>query len=426
MSNLLTNNKIMIKYNDMKKMFFQALAVIICLVSCKPANTVVEDPVETGSLSLNIVELADYITVNTKADDGIIDYTDVSNYDVEIIGPTTYKGKYSEFIGTIIELSSGTYTISVTSPDTEPAAFEQPIYRADDTFVIKAGEVTDLQLKCVPYNCKVTIELTENFKKELATYEVVVGNGLGELVWTKNESVDDFGTGKAGYFLPRGLEVKVKGYRSIDNTEATAVYYVKNPQPAEHHIVTIDAKVSGTIGGVTIDVVTDFNEISDDIFIDGLDEPYVDRPDFGDGDDSGSEEEQTKPSIVWEANPFFDPVTIKKGDEISMTIKAPAGIQTFVVEVSPNFKSAVSMIGGKDYIDLINDADTWKPFGLPVGDEVLGATEIVFELTPFIDTLCGVAGGQTVEFTLKASDSNEEEILIDGEYPVVTIIVPAN
>ena len=109
-----------------------------------------------------------------------------------------------------------------------------------------------------------------------------------------------------------------------------------------------------------------------------------------------------------------------------MTIKAPAGIQTFVVEVSPNFKSAVSMIGGKDYIDLINDADTWKPFGLPVGDEVLGATEIVFELTPFIDTLCGVAGGQTVEFTLKASDSNEEEILIDGEYPVVTIIVPAN
>lgn len=412
----------MIKYNNMKKILFQAAAVM-CLVSCIHGNTVKEELPDVGSLSFDVVELADYVTVDTKSG---VDYTDLANYDVVIDGPVKLKEKFSYFSGRVVELNSGTYTISVMSPGAEPAAFEQPIYRADDTFVIKAGEVTDLQLTCVPYNCMVTIELTENFKKELSAYEVIVGNGLGELVWTKNDEIDDFGAGKAGYFLPRGLEVKVKGYRSVDGSEATAVYYVKNPQAGEHHVLTIDAKVSGTIGGITIDVVSEFNEINDDIYVDGIEESYVDRPDFGDDDNSGTGGGNSdRPSIVWETNPFFDPVEIKPGDEISLVIKAPAGLKTLVVEVSDNFKAAVSMIGGKDYIDLVNDTESWAQFGLPVGDQVSGAVELVFELTPFIDTLCGVAGGQTVEFILKASDSNDEEILIDDEYPVVTLIVPS-
>ena len=83
------------------------------------------------------------------------------------------------------------------------------------------------------------------------------------------------------------------------------------------------------------------------------------------------------------------------------------------------------MIAQKDYIDLINDADIWAPFGLPVGDQVAGQTELVFELTPFIDTLCGAAAGMTVQFILLATDSEDTEVLIGGDTPVVTINVPA-
>ena len=221
--------------------------------------------------------------------------------------------------------------------------------------------------------------------------------------------------------------MKVKGHRSIDNTEATAVYYVKNPQPAEHHIINLDAKVTGQIGGITIDFSTTFNEVENDIHVDGMDEGYVDRPDFDGSEDGGSEEENTTdPTIIWDANPFFDPISIKKGDQISLTIKAPLGLKTFRVEVSDNFKAAVSMIAQKDYIDLINDADIWRPFGLPVGDQVAGQTELVFELTPFIDTLCGAAAGLTVEFILLATDANDTEVLLDGDTPVVTINVPSN
>lgn len=411
----------------MNKIFSLAFVLIVGLISCNRVE--IDNHGDKGSLVLNLSDNAEYVVVKAGTD-----YGDLSTYDVVIEGPTRVSEKYATLVGRVVELGSGSYTITITSPETEPAAFNQPIYSATESFEIKAGEVTSLDLVCKPANTMVSIMLSENFKKELATYEVVVNNGLGELVWTKDNTKDDFAPASAsdtlsalkGFFLPRGLEIKVKGHRSIDNTEATAVYYVKNPQAAEHHIIKLDAKVTGQIGGITIDFVTTFNEIGDDIYVDGMDETYVDRPDFDGSEDDGEEEvESTAPSIIWESNPFFDPVSIQKGDVISLTIKAPLGIKTFRVEVSDNFKPAVSMIAQKDYIDLINDVAIWQPFGLPVGDQVSGQTELVFELTPFIDTLCGAAAGMTVEFILIATDANDTEVLIDGETPVVTLNVPA-
>ena len=404
----------------MKKTFLFLITMTAGLIACNREESVNET--QFGGLSFKVSENTDYILVTKSG----TDYGDITTYDVVIDGPTKVSEKYSELTGRVVELGSGQYTITITSPNTEPAAFNQPIYTATESFEIRAGEVTSVDLVCRPANTMVTIELSDNFKKELATYEVVVNNGLGELVWTKDQTKDDFAANLAGYFLPRGLEVKVKGHRSIDNTMATAVYYIENPKAAEHHIIKLDAKVTGQIGGITIEFETTFNEVSNDIHVDGFDESYVDRPDFGDSDDSDDEgTTNTAPSIIWAENPFFDPITVNRGDEISLTVNAPLGIKTFRVEVSDNFKPAVSMIAQKDYIDLIEDAAIWEPFGLPVADQVSGQTQLVFELTPFIDTLCGAAAGMTVQFILIATDAEDNEVLIDGDTPVVTINVPA-
>ena len=301
-----------------------------------------------------------------------------------------------------------------------------------ETFEIRAGEVTSLDLLCVPDNCKVTIELSENFMKELATYEVSINNGLGELVWVKDETRNDFAENKAGYFLTRGLEVKVQGHRAIDDTQATAVYYVKNPQPGEHHVIKLDAKVTGTIGGITIDVVTDFNEVQDDIFVDGLEDSYVDRPDFdGTEGEGGEDEEENNNSIVWEGNELFEPQIISPDSQIQMTITMPAGIETFIVEVSDNFKEAVSVIteGGVDYIDLINDPKIIAEFGgdksaLLTGDEIYHQTEIFFDLSSFVPILSSTAKGMTVDFILNATDVNGQQLLFMGDKPTVTMIIP--
>lgn len=411
----------------MKKILFQTLAAAACLVACNRNVTV--ETIETGSLYLALSEETEFITVETKAG---TDYTDFNNYDVVIDGPTKVTEKFSEFAGRVVELGSGNYAITVTSPDTEPAAFEQPIYKAYETFEIRAGEVTSLDLLCVPDNCKVTIELSENFMKELATYEVSINNGLGELVWVKDETRNDFAENKAGYFLTRGLEVKVQGHRAIDDTQATAVYYVKNPQPGEHHVIKLDAKVTGTIGGITIDVVTDFNEVQDDIFVDGLEDSYVDRPDFdGTEGEGGEDEEENNNSIVWEGNELFEPQIISPDSQIQMTITMPAGIETFIVEVSDNFKEAVSVIteGGVDYIDLINDPKIIAEFGgdksaLLTGDEIYHQTEIFFDLSSFVPILSSTAKGMTVDFILNATDVNGQQLLFMGDKPTVTMIIP--
>ena len=411
----------------MKKILFQTLAAAACLVACNRNVTV--ETIETGSLYLALSEETEFITVETKAG---TDYTDFNNYDVVIDGPTKVTEKFSEFAARVVELGSGNYAITVTSPDTEPAAFEQPIYKAYETFEIRAGEVTSLDLLCVPDNCKVTIELSENFMKELATYEVSINNGLGELVWVKDETRNDFAENKAGYFLTRGLEVKVQGHRAIDDTQATAVYYVKNPQPGEHHVIKLDAKVTGTIGGITIDVVTDFNEVQDDIFVDGLEDSYVDRPDFdGTEGEGGEDEEENNNSIVWEGNELFEPQIISPDSQIQMTITMPAGIETFIVEVSDNFKEAVSVIteGGVDYIDLINDPKIIAEFGgdksaLLTGDEIYHQTEIFFDLSSFVPILSSTAKGMTVDFILNATDVNGQQLLFMGDKPTVTMIIP--
>lgn len=409
----------------MKKVVFLTLLSLMTLSSC--VNKVSKD---SGTLDLTIAGLNEYVVVETKS---AVDYTDVNNYDVVIDGPTKYEAKFSQMRGEVVELGSGSYTITVTSPSTEPAAFEQPIYQAYESFVIKAGEVTPLDLVCTPKNCKVTIELSENFVKELATYEVVVSNGLGELTWIKNTERNDFSEGKAGYFLPRGLEIKVKGYRSIDNTEATAVHFVADPQPAEHHIVKLDAKVTGQIGGITIDVNTDFRDREQNVDIPGLDEEYVDRPDFGDDDEGNDDEDETpQNTIEWPSNPTFGKIVLTNDTEIKMNISMPAGIATFIVEVSDNFKELVSVIttNGVEYLDLINDDKIKANFAdspLPTGNELLNQTEVAFDLTSFVSMLMGaMSDGGIVTFVLKATDNNGDPLLFMDDYPTVIMEIPAS
>lgn len=409
----------------MKKVFLLIVMSLSVFTSCR--NRVVPN---VGTLDLRISGLDEYMVVETKS---AVDYTEVNNYDVVIDGPTKYEAKFSKMTGEVVELGSGSYTITVTSPSTEPVAFEQPIYQAYEEFVIKAGEVTPLDLVCTPLNCKVTIELSENFKKELASYEVVVSNGLGELTWTKNSEKDDFGEGKAGYFLPRGLEIKVKGYRSIDNTEATAVHFVADPQPAEHHIIKLDAKVTGQIGGITIDVNTDFNDREQNVDVPGMDEEYVDRPDFGDGDEGEDGEDETpQNTIEWPANPTFGKIVLNADTEIKMNIKMPAGIATFIVEVSDNFKELVSVIttDNVSYLDLIKDEKIKANFAdspLPTGDELLNQTEVAFDLTSFVSMLMGaMSDGGIVTFVLKATDNNGDPLLFMEEYPTVIMEIPAS
>ena len=151
----------------------------------------------------------------------------------------------------ILELGAGEYTITASSPTIKDAAFDLPIYGASQNFKIRTGEVTPISLVCTLQNMKVSFVPSENFKKELSNYTVTVTNAaswtatdVGEktLVWTKA----DVEAGKAGYFSVAPLSVKIDGYRAIDGSEAHAAMNITNVAAKDHHIIKLDAKVTGS------------------------------------------------------------------------------------------------------------------------------------------------------------------------------------
>ena len=106
----------------MKKAIFLTLLSLVAMTSCRRTEIST-----VGTLDLRITDIGDYSTVQTRA----TDYSDFSNYDVVIEGPTKYEAKFSQFRGEVVELGSGSYTITVTSPDTEtstPTDFPKKFY----------------------------------------------------------------------------------------------------------------------------------------------------------------------------------------------------------------------------------------------------------------------------------------------------------
>ena len=103
------------KMINMKKILICSLLAAVSVISCKRTEIPTTSQGD-GKLTFNLTSDTDYILVRSS-----VDYTDFSNYDVVINGPVIIREKYSEFAGRVIELGSGTYTITVTSPETAPA-----------------------------------------------------------------------------------------------------------------------------------------------------------------------------------------------------------------------------------------------------------------------------------------------------------------
>lgn len=415
----------------MKKIFLMAFAAAIVFTGCR---TKIE-PITEGHLSLDVQQSSDGFNVVTKANDNIDDFV------IEIVRPKdnwSVEYVFSEIKGDMITLGSGDYTITAHSPEFSHAAWNLPHYSATQKFSIKAGEVTPISLVCELTNVKVTIVLSDGFKQELSTYDVVVSNGKGSLTWTKNESVNDFASEKAGYFSVAPLEVVVNGHRVIDNTSASTTMSIANVVAKNHHIINIDAKVTGQFGGdsdgdgvpdkgIVITVDPTVNKKDENVFVDGLEEIPV----AGDQDEEedGSDDENVVtppavdpdfPTLTWPGNPnqsITDIAIIDANLDTDMIIQAKHGIVEFKVivestELSPIVSEMIGkpLVEGKAIMDMIGDPTTVekvKELKLPSGDELEGVREPVdFKLTGLVSMIPLLAEANTLHyFTLYLKDA---------------------
>ena len=148
-------------------------------------------------------------------------------------------------------------------------------------FAILDGVVTPLDVVCTLQNMKNSVYCSENLIKSLSTFEVKVANTDGFLLWSSedvgvySQSAEGVKTitkepAKQAYFSVNPLNINISGYRSLDGTSATLVYEIKKVEARDHHILYVDAYVTGQ-AQMTLSIDSSVNETYTDVVMPGID-----------------------------------------------------------------------------------------------------------------------------------------------------------
>ena len=388
-------------------------------------------------------ELPTGLQLQVTTDDTFVDKivksaatVDINTFSVEIVkkdGKFSNTWLYGE-LPSLVELSVGEYTVTVKSPESVKVNWESPVYGGSMDFAILDGVVTPLDVVCTLQNMKNSVYCSENLIRSLSTFEVKVANADGFLVWSSGEvgvySQSGDGTktiikepAKQAYFSVNPLNINISGYRSLDGTSANLAYEIKKVEARDHHILYVDAYVTGQ-AQMTLSIDSSVNDTYTDVVMPGID------PDDTNIDDDievgwGEIEEEEQPGggsleapyLEWPANPEYTKMDIVEGMNVELMVYAPARIKEFIVRVSDNFLPAIQMlVPGVEYLDLINHEATKAELGtmLPVGDQLLGQPEVQFSLSTLVPLIAAVGEqGQDYVFTLEVTDEKDQKLVKD-------------
>ncbi len=399
----------------MKKILFATLAAAAVIAGCKKTETdgqtgqfILKEA--TADSSLNDKE------IDTKAMPS--EAADVNTFNVTIAndlkGGFNKTYKYSEIVGKAIDLPTGNYTLTASSPEGKSAAWDQPLFIGEKGFTVVGGAVSPVTVKCSLSNAVVTVKCSDTFLSELSEFEIkVTGSDGNFLVWNK-DNIDN-----TGYFTPTDLAVQIDGKRTLDGSEASVTGNIREVKAKDHIILNVDAKVVGQVQSITVTVDGSVNERNEDIMVGGFDEIPIPDP------DPKPDPKPAAPTISWPSNPDFSPMEISASMDVNLKITAPGKIKTFAIDVkSATLFSTLSLMVSPAYIDsakgivtldLIEDATCIKnmsQLGIPTGDELKGATEKDFalsQLVPLIAALNPTPDSDHI-FTLKLSDEEGQTL----------------
>ena len=405
----------------MKKILLTMAAAATVFAGCNK-NEVGTDA-GSGMLRLQVGYAGEYndktpdlVPVKSDADDQAFIDTFVISIEKTTGAPYSLECTVAQFneqyADGILSLSPGSYTVSVSSPGSEKAAWDQPVYGVTKEFTIVEDVLTPLELVCSLTNMMVSVKLSENFKSELSAYSIVITgdyeDGSASLTWS---SADVDAESRAGYFAVAPLSVEIQGTRALDGSEARKTYRIEDVAAADHHILNIDAKTTGASQpSISIDYTV--NEKPVDITVPGFEEIPI--PDEEPEDPDVPSEDA--PELVWDANPTFERWPLAATMDVNLVVNAPGKIAGFKVNIeSATLQSLLETFTMP--MDMIND-EAVKEFmsnpmvGLPVGDDLLGQTSVEFPLSTLLPLLYQLdpEPGSEHTFTLIVTDEAGQEL----------------
>lgn len=410
----------------MKTKIFSILTFIaasLSLVSCSEKWSPVEPETKQGQVSMMSmgVDVSTAETVITRAT------VDLSEFQVKISnaeGMVVEQWKYKD-MPEIVTLPVGNYKVDVVSHDVKKAAWEEPLYIGSKEFEIIENKINDIGVvKCVFSNIKVSIRFSQALidAADDNVEVTVVANDEGTLVFDLNET-------RSGYF--EAMEGSTTLVATLRGNFKGSYYETRvvldDVAKGQHRIINYDFKEAdppvppetGTINpgqGFNIDVTYNTVNLNNPIgyeesVIPGGDRPGTEKPkdpvDPVDPVDPPVDNpiEYTSSTIDFEnSNEVVD------GQEYAVHISAKNGIAHLVVTIDSPYltETFLSSVGLTTNFDLAypGDLDTaLKGFEFPIGDEVIGKTDVDFILTPFIPLLKLGGTGLTHKFILQTTDS---------------------
>lgn len=407
----------------MKKIvtYISAAAMLVLSAACQK-NIVDDKPVQYGYLAFDEFSLGldeELVTKATEAN-GI--------YSVQILdeeGGAVLKKTYSEVKnnGNKISLPAGNYTLVARSIDGDVpvAEFEQPVYGVSKDFSITAGETTPLgELTCTLVQCKVTVAYSDEF---LAT---VTGAGSTKVSLTSGYpleyalNADKTYEKSAGYFAVNGNTMEVVFSGNIDGKSQKMTktftgisarqwrqikFVVKKNEQGQ---ATFDILIQDLISDVTLnnDLKAEENIIGEDPEAPKGDGGITLVPDY----DAGCDVEITDLE-----NMLIVPVETR---DMAIMLKAtvPNGVKKFSVDIVSDNDGFVAAVAAADatHLDLVNpsaqNAIIFDVVPFPHGQELLGQTDIAFDLSAAQDAIINYKGSHTFNMIIVDNQGCRKEI----------------
>lgn len=414
----------------MKNKIFSLCAALVVLLtaatSCddwSPADK--KFAANTGGVSLSDLDVN--VDEKTNKPQGRAS-VDVSGFLVTIIDKTTnataiYDNKecawtYGE-MPEVMTLPVGDYIVEVESHKPAKAEFAKPYFAGSKEFTVEDGKITSIgTVTCTFGSVKVSVRFSDSLKAAMgpdAQAKVVAGEAGAELVWTAAETRD-------GYFeAVEGSTTLVATFSgSVNGTQIkVAPKEFTDVKKGNYYIITFKLKggtgmpdETGTIdpSGITVDSTIEEGDVDGDVpggedpdNPNGRpdDEEWPDEPTPpGPGPDEPGPDTPTNPIVVESTGDGINPDLNVVNDAVdgraySIKIKSENPMTHLHVEIISDYltEEFLKSVGLTTKFDLAEPGDLGETLGdpegfnFPVGDKVVGQTEVDFNLTPFIPLL---------------------------------------
>lgn len=406
-----------------------------------------------GTLELDLASIYNGVTMS-RADEVVDGGTTTGNFDAEDVNVDNYtlivtnaetqeevaRGKVSELKNesgkVVLPLSEGDYSVTAYNYEGENVTVsERPYFKGEQTFSVKKGIATSVDLPCKLACVEVSVGLTASFEESFKDdYSVIVDNGDGATqIFDKNS------LGKKYYFqVPEhqnSLNASIKA-TSVEGNFVELKATIQKPADAEGGVSDLEGGDSFNIQlteegstdsyisiGITVDLT--FTEVGETIEIPVGNIIYEGPETPGEGGEGG--DEPTTGTLSVTGVPAIYNLSLAELMEsgemptIKVDMASENGIKSLVVSIESDNEVFPLLLAGMDLdkpFDLCNLEDRPKAKkqleSLPLITEETynqlhsgNLTQYTFDVTTLVALLPGQGLMGAHKFTLTISDGNE-------------------